>query len=46
MERIIRVVIDGEMLEFPVDFNDKLSESEMQEIAVEFVMCNIDIEVI
>ena len=45
MERIIRVSVDGELLDFPFDFDDKLSETEIYEIAVNFVMSNIDIEV-
>lgn len=46
MERTIVVSVVDEAMEIPFDFPEGISEDEMQEMAVDYVMSYINIELI
>lgn len=46
MERTIIVSIDDEIMEFPYEFDEDMSEVEVYEAAADYVMSHINMEVI
>lgn len=46
IERTIIITIGDDYFEFPFEFDEEMSETEMYEVAADYVMSNINIELI